>query len=50
MQLTRLKESEKYRELREQLRLAELELTDHVSGWPSSGASCRLRRWLRTMS
>ena len=30
MQLTRPKESEKYRELREQLRLAELELTDHV--------------------
>ena len=30
MQLTRLKESENYRQLREQLRVAELELTDHV--------------------
>jgi predicted dithiol-disulfide oxidoreductase (DUF899 family) len=30
MQFTRLKESEEYRRLREELRVAELELTDHI--------------------
>ena len=38
MQLTRLKESENYRQLREQLRVAELELTDHVERVVSKGA------------